>query len=328
MPNHSYDHVLGFALSHPWSLTPEMMAVVAGILARRLAHVDTDPELMRAALVNRKTLPQPRAGSVAVIPVYGCIAPRMNLFTEMSGGTTFEKLGQQLNEAMRTPSIKTIVLDVDSPGGSVAGNAEFATQLLKARTEKPVIAVAQYMMGSAAYHLAACATAVHAAPSALVGSIGTYLMHDDITAALEALGVKRTVISAGTGKMLGNPSVPLDDASTARLTAMVDDAYRTFVDNVVRGRGAGMTAAKVRHDWQAHLYSAADALALGMIDKVATLEETLTRLLAASPDAGDREAAAHLTTDHTDQEPLPAATSQDGPSQASLEKQVLELQLH
>lgn len=328
MRNHTYDHVLGFALEHPWSLTPPMMAVVAGILARRLAGVDSDAEIERLALVNRKALPQPKVGSVGIIPVYGVIAPRMNLMTEMSGGTTYEKLGQQLNEAMHVPSIKTIVLDIDSPGGSVAGNAEFATQLLKARAEKPIIAVAQYTCASAAYHLASCCTSVYAAPSALVGSIGTYLMHDDITAALEQMGIKRTFISAGKGKLLGNPAVPLDDAGRARLTAMVDDAYQQFVDNVVRGRGAGMTAATVRNDWQAHLYSAPDALTLGMIDKVQTLEETLSRLLSAAPDAVDREAAAALTAGDTDQElPLAAATSQDRPSQTSLQRMLLELEL-
>jgi len=328
MRKHTYEHVLSFALEHPWSLTTPMMGVVAGILARRLAGVDSEAEIEHLALVNRKSLPQPKVGSVGIIPVYGVIAPRMNMLTEMSGGTTYEKLGQQLNEALHGPSIKTIVLDIDSPGGSVAGNAEFAAQLLGARTRKPIIAVAQYTCASAAYHLASCCTSVYAAPSALVGSIGTYLMHDDISAALDTMGIKRTFISAGGGKLVGNPAVPLDDASTVRMKAMVDGAYQQFVDNVVRGRGAGTTAATVKNEWQAHLYSATDALALGMVDKVATLEETLTRLLATSPDAADRAAAANLTAGDTDQElPLAAATSQDHRSRASLQRLLLELEL-
>jgi signal peptide peptidase SppA len=327
MRNHSSDALMDFALAHPWSLTPEAMTVVAGVMARGFA-LGTDSEMERVALVNRKTLQQPKAGSLAIIPVHGVIAPRPNWFTEIFGGSTYQQLGQQLTEAMSLPAIKTIILDIDSPGGSVAGNAEFATQVMKARAVKPVVAQVQFLAGSAAYHIASAATAIYAAPSALVGSIGTYMMHDDITAALDAMGIKRTFISAGKGKLLGNPSVPLDDAGTARLTAMVDEAYAQFVDNVVRGRGAGTTAAKVRNEWQAHLYGAADALALGMIDKVVTLEETLARLLAASPEAVDREATTHLSAGNTDQEPAgTSATSQDCPSPAELQRQLLELSL-
>jgi len=109
---------------------------------------------------------------------------------------------------------------------------------------------------------------------------------------------------------------------------MVDEAYKQFVDNVVRGRGAGTTAAMVRGEWQAHLYSAADALALGMIDKIVTLEDTLSRLLAAAPDTVDREATVDLPAGDTDQElPLAAATSQDHSSRAALQRMVLELDL-
>src|SRR5688572_25122653 len=119
-----YAHVVSFALSHPWAVTRDMLAVIAGILAQRVAGIEPDQATIDAALVNRKNLPQPRAGSVAIIPIYGVISPRMNMMSEMSGGTTFEKLTGQLREAMGNTSVKTIVLDVDSPGGSVAGNTE------------------------------------------------------------------------------------------------------------------------------------------------------------------------------------------------------------
>src|SRR6185436_20260559 len=117
--------------------------VVATILARRVAGDDVDRTAIAAALVDRKNLPQPRAGSIAIIPVYGVIAPRMNLMSEMSGGTTFEKLTSQLREAVANKSVRTIVLDVDSPGGSVAGNTEFVAEVMRARVKKPIIAVAQ-----------------------------------------------------------------------------------------------------------------------------------------------------------------------------------------
>jgi len=322
----SYDHVLAFALEHPWNLTPPMLSLVAGILARRVAGEDIDRAEIAAAIVNRRNLPQPKRGSVAILPVYGVIAPRMNLFSEMSGGTTFQQLSAQLREAMQNQAVRTIVLDVDSPGGSVAGNAEFAAEVMRARTKKPIIAQAQYTMASAAYQLAAAATEIVAAPSARIGAIGTYSIHNDLSQALATLGVKRTYISAGDGKVDGNEAEPLSEPARERIKLAVDQAYDTFVQTVVHGRGDGVTAARVRNEWKAHVYGAADAKALGMVDRVATLDETLERLLDSSGTAEDRAALAHLDTDDTPQAP-PGRSGQDRRPEAALEREALELQL-
>ena len=195
-----YDHVLSFALEHPWNLARPMLRVVAGILARRMAGQDADDAAIAAALVDRKNLPQPRAGSVAIIPVYGVIAPRMNLFSEFSGGTTFESLSRSLAKAMANADIKTVLLDIDSPGGSVAGNAEFAAEVMRARVTKPIIAQIQFTGASAAYAVAAACTEIVAAPSARIGSIGTYAILEDLSAMLEQVGIKETFIFAGEGK--------------------------------------------------------------------------------------------------------------------------------
>jgi signal peptide peptidase SppA len=327
-----YGHVLSFALEHPWAVTRPMLSVIAGILARHIAGVDSHAEI-EASLVNRKNLPQPRAGSIAILPVYGVLGPRMNLMSEMSGGTTFDKLTSQLRAAVADKSIKTIVLDIDSPGGTIAGNTEFAAEVMKARAKKPVIAQAQYTMGSAAYRIGAACTEIVAAPSARVGSIGVYNMHDDLSEALAKEGIKRTFVSAGDGKVDGNETGPLSDQAEARMQASVDQAYATFVSDVVKGRGAGMTADRVKKEWKAHVYSAQDALALGMIDSIATLDDTIARILAASPDAADQRALLGLTSpDATDQElPIAAATSQerqdDAHWQNSMDAALLELDL-
>jgi signal peptide peptidase SppA len=318
----AYEHVLAFALEHPWNLTPSMMAVIAGILAQRIAGEPVDRDEIEAALVNRKNLPQPRQGSVAVIPVMGVLAPRMNLFSEMSGGTTYSQLTAQLRAAVNDKTVKQIVLDVDSPGGSVAGNEEFAHEVMRARTKKPVIAQAQFTMASAAYHLAAGATEIVAAPSARIGSVGTYSMHNDLSEALKAMGVKRTFISAGEGKVDGNPAEPLGDEARGRIQASVNEAYEAFVGNVVRGRGQGVTPEMVRTKWKAHVYGAAEAKKLGMIDRVATLDETLARLLGDDADEGRSSQA----IDDTPQDAL-CVSGQDRRPLAELEAKVFELSL-
>lgn len=271
-------HLLAFCLDHPWSVTPESLQIIAGILARKLAGDQASQAEIEAAIVNRKAAPQPRVGSAAIIPIYGLISPRMNMLSNMSGGTTYESIAQHLRQAVDDKSVRAIVLDVDSPGGSVAGNAELAAEIRRARAQKPVIAQAQYLMASAAYHLGASATEVVAAPSARVGSIGTMMMHTELSKSLERLGIKRTFITAGDGKVDGNEAEPLSTTARERMQAAVDEAYDQFVSNVVIGRGGDVNAQRVKREWKAHVYSAAEARRIGMIDRVATLEETLSRL--------------------------------------------------
>jgi len=291
-----YDHVLSFVREHPWNLERPMLQVVAGILRRRMAGQSVDDAAIAAALVDRKSLPQARAGSVAIIPVYGVIAPRMNLFSEFSGGTTFEKLSRQLGQAMANADVKTILLDIDSPGGSVAGNAEFSAEVMKARATKPVIAQIQFTGASAAYQVAAACTEIVAAPSARIGSIGTYAILEDLSGALDQLGIKETFIFAGEGKDDNNIGAAPSAGLIARTQKAVDLAYGQFVTGVVNGRGKGMTPERVRGEWKAFVYGAAEALSIGMIDSIATLNDTLARVLSASTNPADQRAARLLAS--------------------------------
>ena len=301
MTGHNYEHVLGFALEHPWALTHSMRSVVAGILARRVAGEETDPATL-AALVTRKNLPQVTAGGdVALIPIYGVIAPRMNMLSEMSGGTTFESLTAQLHAALDNPKVKTIVFDVDSPGGNVAGASEFAREVLKARVAKPIIAQAQYLMASAAYWPMACCTEIVASPSASVGSVGVYTIHDDISDALAALGVKRTVIGAGKFKTEGVGGGPLSEEALTHIKAIVAEHYDRFVSDISKGRG--ISEAVIRNGYgEGRCVTADAALACRMVDRIGTLSDTLARVLPSQSRQGSLA---------TDQEPLLAATSQE-----------------
>lgn len=274
-----YEHVLSFALEHPWAITKNMRVLIASILAGRIAGKQTDPAAIAAALVNRKNLPQPAGGGVAIIPIYGVIAPRANMLTDISGGTTFEGLTTQLHEALANKAVKTIVFDVDSPGGNVAGATEFAREVMKARTKKPVIAQAQYLMASAAYWAMACATEIVAAPSAKVGSVGVYSIHEDLSKALEMEGIKITYISAGKYKVDGNETEPLSKEALARIQAKVDDPYARFKSDVSKGRGVPLADVDAGYG-EGDTVGADEALRLGMIDRIGTLADTIARVMA------------------------------------------------
>jgi signal peptide peptidase SppA len=297
----AFDHLFAFALEHPWAVTPDMLARIAGILADRCAGVKADASELAALKQQRQALPQPkRGGGVALIPLQGVVAPRMNLMSEMSGGATFQGLEQQVRAAIANPDVQTLVFDVDSPGGNVAGASEFHKILLQARTEKPCIAVASYLCASAAYWAMSAATKIIAPPSAQIGGVGVLAIYDDLSAAFEQRGIKRDVLRAGKfkGEAIGGP---LSDDARAHIQGLIDTTYARMTLDIANGRGVKASVVRAGYG-EGFCVLAETALADGMIDEIGTLEETLTRLGVATAPASLSAA--------TDQEPL-AATSQE-----------------
>jgi signal peptide peptidase SppA len=299
MTSHRDAYVLGWAIDHPWAIDEHWMPIIAEVLGRHAAGRD-DAAAREVAALQRRTAPQPPGGGVAIIPVYGVIAPRANSLTSMSGGTSFDTLGEQLQAAMDNPKVSTIIFDVDSPGGSVAGATEFAAQVRAARATKSIIAQAQHKMGSAAYWLSAQATKVYASPSAMVGSIGVYALHHDISKALEKEGVTRTYLSAGKYKVVGNEVTPLTEEAHAILLEPINAAMDAFIADVALGRGRAQKDVRDGYG-EGKSVTAKQALTLGMIDGVATLEQTVANAL---------DPAALAATADTSQEPS-LATDQD-----------------
>jgi signal peptide peptidase SppA len=282
-PERLYEPALAFTLEHPWAITKDMGRIIANLLARRLAgDYASDAEIGAAVAQRRPQVEGRPQGGVGVIPVYGVIVPRANLMSDMSGGTSFDRLQDQLSEMLHDDAVGTIVLDIDSPGGSVAGASEFARAVLKARTKKPVIAQAQYCMASAAYWFGACATEIVAAPSAAVGSIGVYTMHEDLTAALAEKGIKRTYISAGKYKVDGNETEPLTEDVRAVMHERVLSHYTRFVTDVAAGRGLAVDVVQAGFG-EGRTVSAEEGVRLGMVDRIGTLDDTIARALQSAP---------------------------------------------
>jgi len=117
-----------------------------------------------------------------------------------------------------------------------------------------------------------------------------FAIHEDMSKALEAEGVTSTVISAGKHKVEGNHFGPLDDEARATIQAKVDESMAQFVADVAKGRG--VSASAVRSDYgEGRAVSSSQALAAGMIDRIATLDETIARLAGRTrqrADAGRR----------------------------------------
>jgi signal peptide peptidase SppA len=218
------------------------------------------------------------SGTVALIPIVGIISHRMNMMGDISGpgGTSIQKLTGQFRQAMQDTNCKAIVFDVDSPGGSVEGVMELASEIFDGRKQKPITAVFNSMGCSAAYWLASAASEVVCTPSGQCGSIGVYMVHQDESKALETEGVKITLIKAGKFKTEGDPSQPLSDEARAAFQGKVDDYYGMFVKGVAQNRGT--TQAKVRDGYgEGRSLLAADAVKANLADGIGTLDDVLAK---------------------------------------------------
>jgi capsid assembly protease len=237
-----------------------------------------------------------RGGSIGVLPIYGVMAQRMNLITHASGGTSMEQVATDFRTMLADPSIKAIILDVDSPGGTVSGTTELATEIYNSRGVKPIIAQVNSTAASGAYWIASQADEIAVTPSGQAGSIGVYTVHEDISKALEQKGVKETIIKAGKYKMIAPESQPLSEEAHGIMQARVNESHAAFVKDVARGRGVARATVTDRFG-QGLMFGAQELLNRGMADRVATLPQTLERFgatvnpIAAANTSGTRDFA-------------------------------------
>ncbi len=276
-----FEHVLTSWYGQPWALLPSKFAEIDAVLVRRLRTGNgPTPEEYAGP---RPTGPAPggapyqRAGDVAVITIMGVLNQRASIFASFSGGTSAEQVGQAVDAAAADSSVRAIVLDVDSPGGSVFGIQEAATKIANAGRSKKVVAVANSVTASAAYWLASQATEIVVTPSGQVGSIGVIAGHTDESRSDEMKGVRTTLITAGKYKAELDPSLPLSAEARASVQSSVDKYYAMFVDAVARGRRTSVAAVKAGYG-EGRMLLAKDAVAAGMADRTATLEQVIRDL--------------------------------------------------
>jgi signal peptide peptidase SppA len=274
-----YPHIVSAVFDTPWAILETRLKAIIEIVELRAAggrlSAEELEERIGAGPASRQTSAQ---GAVAVIPIYGVIMPRATLFSQISGGTSLTTFAEQLQGAVDDQQIGSILLDIDSPGGSSALVAETAALIRAANQKKPVTAIANTMAASAAYWLMSQAGEKFVTPSGYVGSIGVYMAHEDFSAFDEKVGVKTTLISAGKYKVEGNEFEPLSDEAEARYQAVVDDCYAAFVADVAKGQGVAI--ADVRNGFgEGRVLTAREAVSEGLVDGVATFDQVLGRML-------------------------------------------------
>lgn len=274
-------------MNSPWAITPEKLREIQSVYAAHLRGEKGDFAAIEAKLgrsMGNERSPYTVTDGVAVISLEGVIAKRMNLFTQISGGTSTELATQDLRAALADVDVKSIVLMMDSPGGTVDGTQALSDQIYAARRVKPIVALASGIMASAAYWIGSAAQAVYVAEqTTIVGSIGVVTSHVDMSGAEAQKGVKTTEIYAGKFKRIASSYSPLTDDGRTSIQEQVDYLYSIFVGDVAKNRGVSVEAV-LGTMADGRLFTGLQSIAAGLADGVATLDGLIYRMSrAASP---------------------------------------------
>ena len=288
-----YGHIIEAVYGKPWAIRPEILAVIVNMLHFRVEGGRLTPDEISAridAAGPRSRQPAQGGEGVAVLQLYGIIAPRASLLAETStGGTGLDAFMGAFRAAMADPEIGSIVMDIDSPGGQVDGVPEAAAEIRAARDSKPIIAVANATAASAALYIGAQASELVSTPSGWVGSIGVRSAHEDMSGFYEQKGIKVTQVTSGKYKGEGSPYEPLSDETRAYMQTITDGYYAMFLADMAEGRNVPIET--VRSDFgEGRMLLAKDAKRVGLIDRIDTLDGVIRRELSR-PATAKRPAA-------------------------------------
>lgn len=257
---------------HVWVCDPSYVE----LFIQDLAALDVSDAGVSAAAVK---LPPPydvREG-VAHIEISGMILRDVPAAYKLFGvnATSAAEVGRAIELALLDDSVDSVMLDIDSPGGTLAGTAELAASIYSARDVKPINAHATDLAASAAYWIGAQAGQFTASQTAQIGSIGVYRVMVDSSEQAKGEGVKVHVIRSGAHKGAGVPGVEISAEQLAVEQENIEQAAQLFSEAVARGRGMSdeaATAIATGRTWLAN-----DAHDLGLIDGIESAADAHTR---------------------------------------------------
>jgi signal peptide peptidase SppA len=230
--------------------------------------------------LNSETRPYSIVDGVAVIEMSGVSGKKMNLFTEISGGISTQVAADQIRQAVDDQSVKSIILQIDSPGGTVSGTAECAEAIFESRGSKPIITIAEDTCASAAYWIGSAADYVFISSlTTELGSIGVVARHVNWKAAEDMAGRENTEITAGKYKRIASEFETLSDEGRESIQDAVDEIYTVFVETVAVHRG--ITADAVLSGMaDGQVFQGQKAIDVGLADGVSTVRNMIATLSA------------------------------------------------
>jgi capsid assembly protease len=284
----NFAHLAQRLFNVPLAIRPEKAEIIMAALAARLGVV----QLVR---VNGDVLafdgdygaPSARGAQdephgydliegVACIPISGTLVQKNGSLRPSSGMTGYDGIRQNLMVALGDDAVRAIVLDIDSPGGEVAGCFDLADAVFAGRKVKPIWAILSESAYSAAYALASAASRIIVPRTGGTGSIGVIYMHVDMSKLLAKEGLTVTLLQYGARKADGADVLPLAPEAKQRFQADIDRMGDLFVATVARNRRLAASAVKAQ---EAGTFLGAAGIAAGLADAVMAPDEAFAALL-------------------------------------------------
>ncbi|AMG70236.1 S49 family peptidase [Morganella morganii] len=277
-------HLAQKLFNTPLAIHPQKAEVIVSSLTERLGITqvrstmmeDDDGYFSRKA---RKDSGYDVLEGIAVISVYGTLVQKLGTLRPYSGMTGYDGIRRVFLTAVNDPEVKGICLDIDSPGGEVAGCFDLVDLIYTERGKKPIHAILSENAFSAAYAIASAADKIFVPRTGGVGSVGVIVIHCDWSQRIKDDGLKVSIITYGNRKAESNPYVALSDEAKAAIQHDVDEMGRLFVSTVSRNRGLSET---VIRNTQAACYLAAEGVQMGLADVVASPDVAFQELMKES----------------------------------------------
>jgi signal peptide peptidase SppA len=301
-----------------WAIRPEQLLEIQAIYATHLRGEKIDIAAVEARLGRPLAREDQRYalhdGGVGVLEISGVIAPKANLFMQVSGGVSLQMARLQLQSVRADPNVKALIIAADTPGGNVLGVPEFAAQVYELSKEKPVVIHSEGQLASAGYWFGAAANAILVSgPVVQVGSIGVVVTRNYNPNA----AVQEEHITAGKYKRIAKANEPLSADSRAIVQADVDYVYSLFVDDVARFRGVSSDAV-LEHMADGRVFRGQQAITAGLVDGVSTLDD-LIESLATDPAKYAKRSKARVAASRAHPKPESAGAVLNGDPSAIIQ---------
>jgi protease-4 len=224
-------------------------------------------------------LPGPAKDKVLMIDIEGTISAALDTALFSREKNVVSRVAERLGRAAADPSVKAVILRIDTPGGEVTASDIIYHEILrfKERTGRPVLGLMMSVAASGGYYIASACDLIMAHPSTLTGSIGVISVFPNVESLMAKVGVKVNIIKSGPAKDSGSPFRDMTEEERKVFQGVIDEYYESFLAVVARNRKDKVPAEKLRSIADGRVYTAPQALKLGLIDAVGYFDDAFGR---------------------------------------------------
>ncbi|MFQ5899908.1 MAG: signal peptide peptidase SppA, partial [Candidatus Methylomirabilia bacterium] len=270
-----------------------LLWVLASLLAGcSVISVDFTP---RVRPLREKTVEGSGRAKILLLDLAGVLSaePILTLGNARPRVPLLARVREELEKAEEDEKVRALVIKINSPGGTVTASDILYREIkaFKERRQIPVVAAIMDVAASGGYYVALAADTIVAHPTTVTGSIGVMMLTLNAEGLLRKVGVSPLTIKSGAKKDMGSPFRGLTEAERKIFQAVIDDLYQRFVGLVVKERQ--LSEETVRRLADGRIYTAEQAKALGLVDRVGYLEEAISLAREAAGVSESRVVAYH-----------------------------------